>query len=176
MAIRLSIILLALILGVQAFVGRDLPDGPFAEQPGADLSDVVLSVPPLDLPDVTPAAVQDAPPKPIVVTPAPPIADLAPAPESPGPAAPVAPQPQVDLTQTTPSAPAPAANALAEVTGSSVNLRAGPTTDARVLAQAREGDVVEWIGDPAPGWARVKHPLVDVEVYMSASFLRRLPQ
>jgi hypothetical protein len=63
---------------------------------------------------------------------------------------------------------------LAEVTGSSVNLRAGPSTGNAILGRAAEGDVVEWVADPAPGWALIRHPEIDGELYMSSQFLRRI--
>lgn len=78
------------------------------------------------------------------------------------------------LTDTPEEDPQVAAQ-LAEVTGSTVNLRSGPSTSNAVLGRARVGDVVEWVSDPEPGWALIKHPDLEDEVYMSSQFLRRLP-
>lgn len=82
------------------------------------------------------------------------------------------------LTQTNSPAPAAAPEpgpAMAEVTGSSVNLRAGPSTGNAVLGRARQGDLVEWVADPAPGWAMIRHPDIQGDLYISSQFLRRVP-
>ncbi|WP_171060592.1 SH3 domain-containing protein [Poseidonocella sp. HB161398] len=76
-------------------------------------------------------------------------------------------------------AAAEAANAtggasLAQVTGSTVNMRAGPSTSDPVVGRAREGERVEWVSEPAPGWALVRHPRYDGDMYMSSAYLDRI--
>lgn len=90
----------------------------------------------------------------------------APAANAPSPRNTLQPEPQRGSATETPP--------LAEVTGTAVNLRAGPSTGSAVLGRAVSGEVVEWLSDPAPGWALIRHPQIDTEVYMSSDFLRRL--
>ncbi|WP_236637975.1 SH3 domain-containing protein [Mangrovicoccus ximenensis] len=63
---------------------------------------------------------------------------------------------------------------MAQVTGSNVNLRSGPSTGNAVVGQAREGERVEWISEPAPGWALIRHPRYDGDMYMSSNYLQRI--
>ncbi|WP_172327063.1 SH3 domain-containing protein [Mangrovicoccus sp. HB161399] len=63
---------------------------------------------------------------------------------------------------------------MAQVTGSNVNLRSGPSTGNAVVGQAREGEHVEWISEPAPGWALIRHPRYDGDMYMSSNYLQRI--
>ncbi|MBE3640563.1 SH3 domain-containing protein, partial [Mangrovicoccus algicola] len=64
--------------------------------------------------------------------------------------------------------------AMAQVTGSNVNLRSGPSTGNPVEGQAREGERVEWLDEPEPGWARIRHPRYEGDLYMSSSYLSRM--
>ena len=66
------------------------------------------------------------------------------------------------------------ASKLAEVTGTEVNLRAGPSTGDQVMGRARAGDQVEWVSSPGPGWALVRHPDYAGELYMASDYLRRV--
>lgn len=62
----------------------------------------------------------------------------------------------------------------ATVTGSSVNLRAGPSTGEPIVGRATLGEVVRVISTPALGWAIIKHPDFDQNVFISAQFLQIL--
>ena len=59
------------------------------------------------------------------------------------------------------------------VTGSTVNLRAGASTQTAVLGQTRRGDSAEVIELLDNGWARVYILDTGQEAYMSAAFLDR---
>ena len=59
------------------------------------------------------------------------------------------------------------------VTGSTVNLRAGATTQAAVLGRTRRGDSAEVIELLDNGWAKVYILESGLEAYMSAKFLDR---
>lgn len=66
------------------------------------------------------------------------------------------------------------AHPLAEVTGASVNLRAGPSTADAVLAALQQGDRVEVIGATGDGWAQIRSVADGGEGFMSIRFLRML--
>jgi hypothetical protein len=68
------------------------------------------------------------------------------------------------------SEPAP----LGEVTGTAVNLRAGPSAREPVLASLIRGDRVEVIGATDTGWALIRAVSTGVEGFMSARFLTPL--
>lgn len=198
MALKLTVILLVLLFAVLQFAGHDVDGGPFAETPGIDPAEVLLAVaplevapqrpnPPLATPDTRlPPAVTNVAPVVRLDTPA--AANTAPQtsgqsaldmvildPSAARNSLTVAPQ-----AESTPPAPtdqstgAQTALSKAEVTGSSVNLRAGPSTSNAVLGRAQGGDLVEWVSDPAPGWALIRHPDIDGDLYMSSQFLRRI--
>ncbi|MGB0661430.1 MAG: SH3 domain-containing protein [Mangrovicoccus sp.] len=78
-----------------------------------------------------------------------------------------------ELAAASPAA-ANAARDFAEVTGSAVNLRAGPSTGNSVVGQVREGQKVEWLSEAATGWAEIRHPDTGEPVYMSSRYLKRL--
>jgi hypothetical protein len=84
------------------------------------------------------------------------------------------------LSAPDPAAPLPAAApvasglALAEVTGTQVNLRAGPSTGEAVLASLTRGMRVELIAAPANGWAHIRAVETGVEGYMADRFLGSL--
>ena len=72
--------------------------------------------------------------------------------------------------------PAPMAEAdrslpLAEVTGTQVNLRAGPSTRDPVLAALRQGDQVALIGATGDGWAQIRVVSDGREGFMAMRFL-----
>lgn len=75
-----------------------------------------------------------------------------------------------------PEIPAPIAEAghslpLAEVTGTQVNLRAGPSTRDPVLAALRQGDQVALIGATGDGWAQIRVLADGREGFMALRFL-----
>ena len=75
-----------------------------------------------------------------------------------------------------PETPAPMAEAdrslpLAEVTGTQVNLRAGPSTRDPVLAALRQGDQVALIGATGDGWAQIRVVSDGREGFMAMRFL-----
>lgn len=65
-------------------------------------------------------------------------------------------------------APAPI---LWQVSGTRVNFRAGPTTNAAILTALVQGDLVEFLGDGPDGWAHLRVPSTGLEGYMSVDFL-----
>ena len=60
---------------------------------------------------------------------------------------------------------------LLTVTGSRVNLRAGPSTGNPVIGKLMEGEQVELIGYETEGWAQIRVEGEKVG-YMSANFLK----
>lgn len=60
---------------------------------------------------------------------------------------------------------------MGQVTATSVNLRAGPSTAEAVVGRASQGDMVEVLGDAAPGWSTIRDPASGDTVYMSSQFL-----
>lgn len=63
---------------------------------------------------------------------------------------------------------------VAEVLGTNVNLRAGPSTAEAVVGQADYGQRLVLLGEPAPGWSAVRHPDTGSTVYMASRFLQEL--
>ena len=63
---------------------------------------------------------------------------------------------------------------LAEVTGTRVNLRAGPSTGDPVLTALRLGDQVELIGATGDGWAQIRAIADGREGFMAIRFLTPL--
>jgi hypothetical protein len=63
---------------------------------------------------------------------------------------------------------------LVEVTGASVNLRAGPSTGERVLDALGRGEQVELIASLGNGWAQIRTVETGVEGYMADRFLAPL--
>ena len=63
---------------------------------------------------------------------------------------------------------------LAEVTGTRVNLRAGPSTGDPVLTALRLGDQVELIGATGDGWAQIRAIADGHEGFMAIRFLTPL--
>jgi hypothetical protein len=57
------------------------------------------------------------------------------------------------------------------VTGSRVNLRAGPSTGQAVVTQLGLGDRAELLGNTADGWVQIRHVQSGRIGYMSADFL-----
>jgi len=86
------------------------------------------------------------------------------------PPAPLSLEPATPVAAATPE---PAA-VPAQVVGSAVNLRAGPSTADPVIGRVDEGDTVQWISTPVQGWALVRQDGSGADAYMAASYLRRL--
>ncbi|MBF9059689.1 SH3 domain-containing protein [Rhodobacterales bacterium HKCCSP123] len=59
----------------------------------------------------------------------------------------------------------------AEVTGASVNLRAGPSTDDAVLDALERGEQVELLASLDNGWAQIRTVDTGIEGYMADRFL-----
>ena len=57
------------------------------------------------------------------------------------------------------------------VTGSRVNLRAGPSTSDAVLGRVSRGDAVELVDYESNGWARIRVAGLSDDVFMSGDFL-----
>ncbi len=90
---------------------------------------------------------------------------LTPAPQSAAPAETEA--------EETPAADARGIGEIWTVTGSTVNLRAGATTQATVLGRTKRGDSAEVMELLDNGWAKVYILETGLEAYMSAQFLAR---
>lgn len=103
-----------------------------------------------------------------------------------------APPPQTEVVVDTGGAPAPGSLGLgggtagirgaagsgfdpgtrvAVVTGTNVNLRAGPSTGNAVVGQVQAGQRVRLIGETQPGWSAIMNPETGEPVYMSSRFL-----
>lgn len=63
---------------------------------------------------------------------------------------------------------------VAEVTGNSVNLRAGPSTADAVLTALLQGERVELLGATDTGWAQIRTISTGVEGFMATRFLNPL--
>ena len=57
------------------------------------------------------------------------------------------------------------------VTGSRVNLRAGPSTSDAVLGRVSRGDAVELVDYESNGWARIRVAGLSDDDFMSGDFL-----
>jgi uncharacterized protein YraI len=57
------------------------------------------------------------------------------------------------------------------VTGRQVNLRAGPSTEAAVLASLVQGAEAELIGADGTGWVLIRAVETGIEGYMSDQFV-----
>lgn len=57
------------------------------------------------------------------------------------------------------------------VTGTRVNLRAGPSTDNAVVDQLVQGTEAEVLGEAADGWLHIRAVASGIEGYMSGDFL-----
>lgn len=74
-----------------------------------------------------------------------------------------------------PAAPAPSPIVM-EVTGSAVNLRAGPSTTQAVLGRMLRGDRVELLAEMADNWMQIRDVVTGDVGYMSGDFLQVVPQ
>ncbi|QDY68281.1 SH3 domain-containing protein [Qingshengfaniella alkalisoli] len=83
---------------------------------------------------------------------------------------------EVEQTSTEPSATTQADTRYARVLGTTVNLRAGPSTIDPVLGQVDAGDRVQLLEGGGNGWARIVNPDTGNPVYMSSQFLEILAQ
>lgn len=63
---------------------------------------------------------------------------------------------------------------MAEVTGTAVNLRSGPSTGDRVLTSLPRGERVELLGATDTGWAQIRAVSTGMEGFMSVRFLSLL--
>lgn len=70
-----------------------------------------------------------------------------------------------------PAAEAPDEAIVLYVTGSTVNLRAGPSTNDAVLGRVSRGDAVELVDYESNGWARIRVAGLSSDVFMSGDFL-----
>lgn len=93
----------------------------------------------------------------------------APTTQTPTPAA-VAATPEVELS---PLSDNRGIGEIWKVTGSTVNLRAGATTQAAVLGRTKRGDSAEMVELLENGWAKVYILESGLEAYISAKFLAR---
>jgi hypothetical protein len=85
-------------------------------------------------------------------------------------------QPSVTVITPQPTDPnPPPAGQLARVTGSAVNLRAGPSTANDVVGQVTFGQTLRVLDTGGNGWAAVELPATGARAYISAQFLEMLP-
>lgn len=61
------------------------------------------------------------------------------------------------------------------VTGTRVNLRAGPSTQNRVVGQVTLGDTAEVLSDPGADWIRIRVTDTGTEAYIFGRFLSEDP-
>ena len=163
----------------QRAIQLSLPNGPTPAAPE-------VASAPVDPPQ-TPAPLPESPVEPEQPAEPAQLADAAPAPE---PAQPDAPEPPAPETApdpepepepvAEPAAPAPEPAAEPEpqllyVTGSRVNLRAGPSTENAVRGQVVRGQAVELVTRLDTGWVEIRAEGVDGTVYMSGDFLSETP-
>lgn len=163
----------------QRAIQLSLPNGPAPAVPE-------VASAPVDPPQ-TPAPVPESPVEPEQPAEPAQLADAAPAPE---PAQPDAPEPPAPETApdpepepepvAEPAAPAPEPAIEPEpqllyVTGSRVNLRAGPSTQNAVRGQVVRGQAVELVTRLDTGWVEIRAEGVDGTVYMSGDFLSETP-
>lgn len=78
------------------------------------------------------------------------------------------------MTQARPAPTAAPLQAMGEVTGAAVNLRAGPSTAEQVVTALVRGDRVEMLGDTGDGWALVRMVTTGTEGFMANRFLAPL--
>lgn len=62
----------------------------------------------------------------------------------------------------------------AQVVGTSVNLRGGPSTANPVVGRVSFGDELDLLGEASPGWSRIRHPETGEDAFMASRFLQPL--
>jgi hypothetical protein len=82
--------------------------------------------------------------------------------------------PVTGLPQPTDPLPPPSGQ-LARVTGTAVNLRAGPSTANAVVGQVTLGQTVRVLDPDSDGWATIEVPATGEQAYIAARFLEVLP-
>ncbi len=91
-------------------------------------------------------------------------------------AAPAAPTPPAVIVLPQPTDPTPPpAGQLARVTGTAVNLRAGPSTANDVVGQVTFGQTLRVFDADSDGWATVELPATGARAYIASRFLEILP-
>lgn len=88
------------------------------------------------------------------------------------------PDPAEPATATAPARPpvGPVTGPRAQVTATSVNLRASPSTTASVVGRVNFGDtVVVTQQNAAPGWTGIRNPRTGEVAYVSSQFLKLVP-
>ncbi|WP_193139804.1 MULTISPECIES: SH3 domain-containing protein [unclassified Meridianimarinicoccus] len=81
----------------------------------------------------------------------------------------------VAVAETDPLPEAEDQPARAQVLGTSVNLRAGPSVSDAVVGRVNFGDEVVLLGEERDGWRSIAHPDTGQPVYMASRFLQPLP-
>ena len=82
-----------------------------------------------------------------------------------------APEPARAEDGTSPPDAPPSTRPLVEVTGSTVNLRSGPSTDTAILDSLPRGTQAEILATLADGWAQIRVIETGTEGYMADRFL-----
>ncbi|MEV8467091.1 SH3 domain-containing protein [Fluviibacterium sp. DFM31] len=81
----------------------------------------------------------------------------------------------VAVADTEPLPEAEGEPARAQVLGTTVNLRAGPSVGDPVVGRVNFGDEVVLLGEERDGWRSIAHPDTGQPVYMASRFLQPLP-
>ena len=61
------------------------------------------------------------------------------------------------------------------VTGTRVNLRAGPSTDNPIVAALTQGTATELVAEAPDGWFEIRDPTTGATGFMSGDFLSPTP-
>lgn len=69
----------------------------------------------------------------------------------------------------------PPAGQFARITGTAVNLRAGPSTANDVVGQVSEGQTLRVLDPDTDGWATIENPATGENAYIASRFLEILP-
>ncbi|MEM9319775.1 MAG: SH3 domain-containing protein [Pseudomonadota bacterium] len=100
---------------------------------------------------------------------APPVDETAAADPATDPAADLAPAPADDAVATG------TGQAILYVTGTRVNLRAGPSTNDAIVTALTQGTAIELVAEAADGWFQIRDPASGSVGFMSGDFLSPTP-
>ncbi|MEM9755849.1 MAG: SH3 domain-containing protein [Pseudomonadota bacterium] len=163
--VRLSLVLCVAIYLVFVLVPEDTPatSGPEAGMREADedggLTELTLDTGEVWAIDrvVTPSSAPEP------AAPLPPAGD-APAPEDAG-----------AVEDPEDAAPSDGSPAILYVTGTRVNMRAGPSTDDAIVTALSQGTATELLDEAPGGWVQIRDPLTGTVGFMSGDFLSSTP-
>lgn len=179
--IRLTIISVVGVGGAMLWFGRDegLPEDRLGRERVAAPAVVVTAPTPTTTPDIVVQPVLPPTPTPVPV-PAPiptPVPVVTPTPvptPDPTPVPVVAPTPTPDPVPVVPPTPEPDPVAILPVlyvTGSKVNMRAGPSTNDGIVAALERGTAVDFQGEVGDGWSQITVINTGATGFMASRFL-----